>query len=119
MICHCLNMHHRAKHVYLVGPTRYGGMEVATFAVYTDTHRWETLLDHLERNDSTKMLFWASLVCAQLAVDSDTELLSLPYTGYVHLVQDFWIKQLWKFLDKCKAKVNIPGLWIPQLQMER
>ena len=57
-----------------------------------------------------------SLSYAQLAVGSGTQLLSLPYQGYAHLVQDVFVKQLWQFLDSCKAQVHIQGVWIPGLQ---
>ena len=75
--------------------------------------------DHLERDDATKQLIMASLSYAQLAVGSGTQLLSLPYRGYAHLVQDVFVKQLWQFLDSCKAQVHIPGVWIPSLQRKR
>ena len=61
MIFHGLNMYRHSKDAYLFGPTRYGGMEVTTFPVSTNAHRWEMLLDHLEQNDSMKRLFWASV----------------------------------------------------------
>ena len=77
------------------------------------------LRDHLERDDATKQLIMASISYAQLAVGSGTQLLSLPYRGYAHLVQDVFVKQLWQFLDSCKAQVNIPGVWIPGLQRKR
>ena len=53
-----------------------------------------------------------------MAVGRVTHLLSLPYKGCAYLVQDFWIKQLWKLVDECIANVNIPGLWIHQLQQK-
>ena len=74
------------------------------------------LRDHLERDDAKKQLIMASLSYAQLAVGSGTQLLSLPYRGYAHLVQDVFVNQLWKVLDSCKTQVNIPGLWIPGFQ---
>ena len=48
--CHGLSMHLREKHVYIFGPTKYGGMEVANFTVSMNSHCWEILLKHLEQN---------------------------------------------------------------------
>ena len=66
-----------------------------------------------------KQLIMVSLSYAQLAVGSGTQLLSLPYQGYAHLVQDVFVKQLWQCMDSCKAQVHIPGVWIPGLQRKR
>ena len=79
-------MHRNANHEYLFGPSRLGGMEVPSFAVTTNAHRLTMLMDHLERDDATKKLFWASLGYAQLAVGSGRQLLSLTYNGYSYLV---------------------------------
>ena len=83
--------------------------------VSTNEHRWAMLRDHLERDDATKQLIMTSLSYAHLEVVSGIQLLSLPYKGYTHLVQDVFVKQLWQFLDSRKAQVHIPGLWIPEL----
>jgi hypothetical protein len=87
--------------------------------VSTNEHRWALLRDHLERDDATKQLLMVSLSYAQLDVGSGTQLLPLPYKGYAHLVHDVFVKQLWQFLDSCKAHVNISGLWIPGLQRKK
>ena len=44
------------------------------------------------------------------------QLITLPYKGYAHLVQECRAEKLWHFLNECKAKVDIPGKWILQLQ---
>ena len=77
------------------------------------------LCDHLEQDDPTKKLLMASLGYTQLAVDIGTPVLSLPYKGYSHLVQDVFVKHVWQFLDSCKARVHIPGLWILSLQRKK
>ena len=61
-------------------------MEVPSFAVTTNEHRLTMLMDHLEQDDATNKLFWASLGYAQLAAGSKRQLLSLPYNSYSHLV---------------------------------
>ena len=80
---------------------------------------WAVLRYHLERDDATTQQIRVSLSYAQLAVGSGTQLLSLPYHGYAHLVHAFFVKQLWQLLDSCKAQVHIPGVWIPGLQRKR
>ena len=119
MICHRCRVHQNIKHKYLYGPSTFGGYEIPALEVSTNEHRWAMLRDHLELDDATKQLIMASLSYAKLAVGSVTQLLSLPYHGYAHLVQDFFVKQLWQFLDSCKAQVHIPGVWIPGLQRKR
>ena len=89
---------------------------MTTFEVSTNEHWWAMLRGYFEHDYSMKKLLMSSLSYAQLAFRSDTQLLCLPYRGYEHLVQDLFVKQLWKFLDSCKAQVHIPGLWIPSLQ---
>ena len=119
MICYGHRVHRNVKQKYLYGPSTFGGYEILALEVSTNEHRWAMLRDHLERDDVTKQLIIASLSYAQLAVGSGTQLLSLPYHGYTPLVQDVFVKQLWQFLDSCKAQVHIPGVWIPGLQRKR
>ena len=101
MICHGRRVHRNVKQHYMYGPSTFGGFEIPAMEVSTNEHRWAMLRYHLERDDATKQLIMASLSYAQLAVGSGTQLLSLPYRGYAHLVQDVFVKQLWQFLDSC------------------
>ena len=94
MIFHGLRIHRKANHAYLSVPFRYGGMDIETFVVSTNFHRWEIILDHLERDNLMQQLFWESLGYSQLVVGSGIQLLSLPYKGYTHLVKQCWIKKL-------------------------
>ena len=119
MICHGRHMIRNVKQDYLFGPSTFGGLEITAFEITTNVHRWEMLRDHLEKDDPTKKLLMASLGYSQLAVVSCTQVLSFPYKGYSHIVQDVFVKQLWQCLDSCKAQVNIPGLWIPILQRKK
>ena len=119
MICHSRHKHQNVKHDYLFGPSTFGGLEIPAFEITTNVHHWEMLRNHLEQDDPTKKILMASLGYSQLAVGSGTQVLSLLYKGYSHLVQDVFVKQVWHFLDSCKAKVYIPGLWIPSLQRNK
>ena len=52
------------------------------FGVTTNTQRWGMLVEHLERDDATNIILWASLGYAQLAVGSVTQLLSLNFATH-------------------------------------
>ena len=61
MICQGIHMHRRANHDYLFGPSRFWGMETTLYVVNTNEHRLTMLIDHLERDNAMKKMFWESL----------------------------------------------------------
>ena len=83
-----------------------------------NTQIWGMLVEHLDINDATKNLLWASLGYNQLAVSILNQLLSLDFSSHQHIIQDTWVKYLWKVLDSCTENFHIQTLCVPQLHFK-
>ena len=119
-VCHGYHVHHNITHVYIFGPAMIRGLEEPMFAVKTNEYRWSILLDHLERDNTTKDSSWHHWdTCKFCLCSSGTKLLQLQYLmyRYKHIVPESWAGHLWGCVHSCFATIKTPGLCIISLQL--
>ena len=109
-----LNMLRTTSGLLLYGPPRYGGLHLLNLYIQGYIIKIMMIIGHRQKNDTTSTILEIVLGTSQQQVGIQTPILETNFEKYSFLLDDGWIKMVWKFLHEMHGSVTISNLWVPQ-----
>lgn len=97
----------------LYGPPRYGGRNLPNLYVQCYTMKLMMIIGHMQKSDITSIILDIVLGTAQQQVGINTPILESNFEKYSTLLEDGWVKKVWKFLNEMHGSLTIRHIWTP------
>ena len=102
----------------LYGPKEDGGLQLNHLYITQGLLHLEKFIQHIASPSITGKLIRVSLELSQLEVGIGRNIFSLDYNSFHFLIEDSWIKTLWKFVDEHKIQLTPRNINLPLPQQE-
>ena len=109
-----LNIPFTTSRLLLYGPARYGGPNIPNLYVQEYIIKLMMVIGHLQKKGTTATILDIVLGTSQQQVGVSKPILETDYIKYGFLLDDGWIKSLWKFLYEMNGSLIIRDIWTPQ-----
>ena len=93
---------------------RYGGPDIMHIYTQAGIMKIKIFLCHWRKGDETAKILRISLGCCQQEIGIGHGVLQKSFEKYSWILQDCWVKELWKFLSEINGTIQIEDDWIQE-----
>ena len=105
-------------HAALYGPKEEGGLELPHLYITQGLMHIDKFVQHINSDSITGKLIRVSIEMAQLELGIGRDIFSLPYQKFHFLVQEGWIKSIWRFTHEHNITIRNRVTHLPLPQRE-
>ena len=109
-----LNIPITTSRLLLYGPARYGGFDLPNLYVQGYILKIMMIVGHWQKSDTTATILDIVMGTSQQQVGISTSILENDFGKYGPLLNDGWVKAVWKFIDDINGKIILKDLWVPE-----
>ena len=106
-----INLPTTTARLLLYGHPRLGGLGLPNLYVHSNTLKLMMLLGHIQKEDSTATILSIALGTAQQQLGISAPFLGSNFSKYSYLLEDCWLKTVWKFLHEIGGSITIQNIW--------
>ena len=91
--------------------SQHGGIDITNLYTAAGTMRVKMFVGHWRKQDETAKILKISLGCCQQELRIGYGILQKDFRKYGWILQQCWIKELWRFLDNVNGSITIIDEW--------
>lgn len=108
-----INLPITTSRLLLYGPPRYGGLNLPNLYVQGYLMKLMMIIGHVQKEDTTSTILDIALGMAHQQAGINTPIFETNFDKYSILLNDGWIRKVWKFLGEIHGSIVIQDIWTP------